>query len=441
MRRVWNLAAWEIVFGAALCAAQSPPPIAPLPPPSAVPQTPVPLLTLSDLEATALHCNPTLAQAAARIEAARGNYVQGGLYPNPEIGYEADEMGDDGRAGQQGGFVGQRIVTAGKLRLNQSVAAQEISQAEWAWCVQRRRVLNDVRRTYYALVVARQSLEVHGDLVRIGREGLRTAEALLKAQEVSRVDTLQARIEAETAELSRQNAENRLEGAARRLAAVVGLPAVDVDAVAGRLDGPPSRFGWEQSLTRICAESPQRAQAQAGVSRARCAIQRAYAGRIPDLDLQAKLQFDNATEDTIAGVSFAVPLPLFDRNQGNIRRAFAELTAAESEVRRVELRLQEQLAAVFRRYENARQQVEKYSAAILPDAKQSLNLVLVGYRQGEYPYLELLTAQRTYCQVNLAYLESLQNLWENAVLLEGFILSGGLEKETAPEDAPGADLR
>jgi outer membrane protein, heavy metal efflux system len=401
----------------------------------------IPALTLGDLEAMALRCNPTLAQSAAQIEAARGKFDQGGLYPNPRLGYQADEMGDEGRSGQQGGFIEQRIVTAGKLRWNQQVAAGEISQAEWAWHAQRLRVLNDVRRAYYAFLVARQALEVHGELVRIGREGLKTTEALLKAQEVSRVPILQARIEAETSELSRQNAENRLQAAARRLAATVGMTAVDPNAVAGRLDAPPPRFTWAESLGRLCSESPQRAQAQAGVGRARSAVQRAYAGRVPDVDMQAKLQFDNATENTIAGVSLGVPLPLFDRNQGNIRRAYAELTAAESEVRRVELRLQEQLAGTFQQYENARQQTEKYSSVILPDARKTLDLVLLGYRQGEYPYLELLTVQRTYYQVNLAYLDSLQSLWENVVLLEGCILTGGLEVSFAPASSGGEESK
>jgi outer membrane protein, heavy metal efflux system len=396
----------------------------------------IPLLTLKDLEAMALRCNPTLAQASAQIEAARGKYVQGGLYPNPRLGYQADEMGDEGRSGQQGGFIEQRIVTAGKLRWNQEVAAGEISQAEWAWHAQRLRVLNDVRRTYYAFLIARQALEVNGELVRIGREGMKTAEALLKAQEVSRVDILQARIEAETSELNRQNAENRLRASARRLAAAVGIGTIDANAVAGRINEPPPQFTWEGSLTRLCAESPQRAQAQAGVARAQSAVQRAYAGRIPDLDVQAKLQFDNATENTIAGVSLGMPLPLFDRNQGNIRRACAELSAAQGEVRRVELSLQERLAGTFQQYENARQQTEKYAAVILPDARKTLDLVFLGYRQGEYPYLQLLTAQRTYYQSNLAYLESLRNLWENVVLLEGCILTGGLDEIPNTADAP-----
>ena len=89
-------------------------------------------VTLAELEEMAERCNPTLAQAAARAQC-----LQVGLYPNPVVGYLGSEIGNSGRAGQQGGFIGQEVVTAGKLRLNRAVAGQEIHQAEYAWATQR----------------------------------------------------------------------------------------------------------------------------------------------------------------------------------------------------------------------------------------------------------------------------------------------------------------
>jgi cobalt-zinc-cadmium efflux system outer membrane protein len=156
-------------------------------------------MTLAELEEMAIRCNPTVAQAAHRIEAARGRCVQVGLYPNPVAGYIGAEIGNEGQGGQQGSFVGQEIVTAGKLRLNQNVAMQEVRQAEWAWQSQRQRVLTDVRRCFYDVLVAQRTMELTEQLLRIGEEGVRSTESLMKAKEVARADVLQARIEAETA--------------------------------------------------------------------------------------------------------------------------------------------------------------------------------------------------------------------------------------------------
>ena len=168
----------------------------------------------------------------------------------------------------------------------------------------------------------------------------------------------------------------------------------------------------------------------------RRALSREYAGRVPNVDLQAGVQYDNATRDTFASVQVGVPIPIYNRNQGNIRRAQAELTAAQHEVRRVQLALQQRLAAVFEQYATAHQQVEKYTRDIMPNAEESLKLVGTGYRQGEFSYLMLLTAQRTYFQTNLAYLDALRDLRAATTALEGSLLSDSLQSTEGADRGP-----
>ncbi len=419
-------------------------PAAPLPPASqsqAVPfpageQGPSPGMTLAELEEMAERCNPTLAQAAARVQAARGQYVQVGLYPNPVVGYLGSEIGNEGRAGQQGGFIGQEIVTAGKLRLNRAVACQEILQAEYAWETQRFRVLTDVRRGFYEVLVAQRTMELAEQLVGIGERGVKAAEALMKAKEAARADVLQARIEADSASILLEKARNRCAGAWRGLAAVVGDPALQPTPLAGNLQDGMAQLTWEDTLNRLLAESPQLAGAQTGVARAQTTLSRECAGRVPNVDLQAGVQYDNATRDTFASVQVGVPIPIYNRNQGNIRRAQAELAAAQHEVRRVQLALEQRLAAVFEQYATAHQQVEKYNRDIMPNAQESLKLVSSGYRQGEFSYLMLLTAQRTYFQTSLAYLDALRDLRAAGVAIEGNLLGDSLQSVEGAERGP-----
>lgn len=395
--------------------------------------------TLAELEQLAERCNPTLVQASARVQAARGQYLQVGLYPNPVVGYQGTEIGNEGRAGQQGGFIGQELVTAGKLRLNRGIASQEIRQAEFAWQAQRFRVLTDVRRGFYDVLVAQRTMELTEQLVRIGEEGVKAAEQLLKAKEAARVDLLQARIEADSARVLLEKARNRHAAFWRNLAAVVGSPDMQASPLAGSLQDGMVPLTWEDTLNQLLSTSPQLAGAQAGVARAQAALSRECAGRIPNVDVQAGVQYDNATRDTIAGVQVGVPIPIYNRNQGNIRRAQAELTVAQYEVNRVRLALQQRLAAVFEQYATARQQVDKYTSNILPDAQESLKLVSSGYRQGEFSYLVLLTAQRTYFQTNLAYLDALRDLRAAGVTIEGNLLTDSLQ--TAEPAGPSPQQR
>jgi outer membrane protein, heavy metal efflux system len=392
-------------------------------------QQPEGVLTLAQIEQMAVRCNPSLAQAAARVEAARGQCVQVGLYPNPVAGYVGSEIGNEGRAGQQGGFISQELVTAGKLQLNREVACQEVRQAEWAWQSQRLRVLTDVRRTFYEVLVAQRTVELTEQLVRIGEQGVQSTEELLKAKEVARNDVLQAKIEADSARVLLERARNRYLSAWRNLAAVMGACDMPPRPLAGSVQDGMGQLTWEEALRRLWTQSPQLAAARAGVARAHAVLSRECAGRVPNLDMQTSVQHDNASGYTFASVQVGAPVPVFNRNQGNIRRAQAELMAAQHDVKRTELELQQRLAVAFEQYTNARYQTEKYSKDILPNAQASLKLTTAGFQQGEFSYLSLLTAQRTFFQTNLAYLEALRELRAAGAIIEGNLLSDSLRPE------------
>ena len=139
------------------------------------------------------------------------------------------------------------------------------------------------------------------------------------------------------------------------------------------------------------------------------------------------VRYNDESDSTTLSLQVGVPLMIYDRNQGNIMRAQAELMAAQQNVQRVELLLQDQLAEAFREFEVARDQVAQYRQGILPDAKKSLELTRAGYQQSEFGYLELLTAQQTYSRTTLAYIARLRELWLSAVQIDGMLLSGGLQ--------------
>jgi outer membrane protein, heavy metal efflux system len=397
---------------------------------AAVPESPPlpPGMTLAELEATAERNNPTLAQAAARVQALQGERLQSGLYPNPRAGYKASEIGDEGQAGQQGAFFSQELVTGGKLGRARDVADQAIQQAQWAWAAQRARVLSDVRHAFYDVLVAQRSVDLSDQLVRIGQEGVRAAEELFKAKEVSRVDILQARIEGDSARILAEKARNRHMAAWRNLAAVSGATDMQPAVLAGELQDGLPQLAWDDAVNRLLGESPDLAGARSGVARAAAVLSRQWAERVPNVDMQAGVLYDNATRDRIAEVQVGMPLPVFNRNQGNIRKAQAELAVARGEVRRVELELRQRLAVAFERYQNARCQVEKYAGEILPNAQTSLELVTAGYRQGEFNYVALLTSRRTFFQVNLAYVDSIRDLRSAAVAIEANLLGDSLQQ-------------
>ena len=377
----------------------------------------------------AIAANPSVARAAALVEAARGNWIQQGLPPNPNVGYEGQQIGSAGRAEQDGVFVEQEIIRGGKLRLSRQVAAQEWARREQELAAQQQRVVTDVRIAYYQVLVAERQQKLTGELLGIAREAAKVAEGLLRGEEVGRVDVVQAQLEAGNAEILAQNAINRFTAAWRMLATVIGNPNLPPQPLDGNVEDNREEFNWEISRQRLLTTSPEIAAAMSEIERARWALERAMVEKTPNVTVAGLVNWrDNGINgDPDGAVTVGVPLPLWNRNQGGIVQAQGEVAAAERALDQLELSLENRLAPVFERYSNALHQVNKYRSQLLPAAQQSLDLVRRLYQAGETPYLNLLTAQRSFSQTNVNYLESLRELRAAEAEIEGMLLSGSLE--------------
>ncbi len=381
-------------------------------------------LSLINMEGIALQNNPAIAQAVARVEVARGFWVQSGLPPNPTFGYSGQQLGSGGTAEQQGAFLGQLFITGQKLRLNRESAAWNIQRSQRELDAVRLRVLMDVRIGYYDVLIAQRRRELAAKLVDISNQGVQAAQALFQGEEVSEADPLRARIEMETARILLQNSANQHFESWRRLTAVMGTPEIVIQRIEGDLESDQLQLVWQETLQQVLTESPEIGVAIANVEAARWAVRRAIAQVIPDVDVQAIVQGDRSTGSSNANLQITLPLPIINRNQGGIRMARARAIAAERSVDRIALSLQSRLAIAFRRYESAQNQVYRYSRkdGILETAERTLSLIRTGYKADEFGVLELLTAQRTYFQTNLAYLDSQRELWVSIMEIRGLLL-------------------
>jgi cobalt-zinc-cadmium efflux system outer membrane protein len=382
--------------------------------------------TLEAFEELALASNPTLAEFRARIESAEGRRVQVGLSPNPVIGLSFQEMGNDGSAGQYGAFLSQPIITANKLDLNRNEAGWGVTRAERELASQRLRVLTDVRRTFHLARVAQERVAVAKELHAIASQAVLKARELVKNQEPRTVLT-QAEIELEVTTLKLENTRIQHMARWRGLVTVVGQPGLPLQDVAGSLSAESPDLVWNQALETILRDSPELSAAVAEVERTRAALLRANAGATPNWNIQAGAFYDDASQDTFATFQLSMPIPVHNRNQGGIAQAQADTIAARQVVERIELHLQQRLAVVFQKYEQGRQQAARYRGVILEKAKQNLDLNRQSYESGESSYLAVLTAQRSYSETRLAWLDALEQLWTATVEIQGLLLSGSLE--------------
>lgn len=408
------------------------------PAPSGIPNAPP--LTLGQIEQIALQSNPTLVQAGADVQAAEGRAVQARLLPNPKILYLGFQMGALETAGQQAVMVDQTLVTGKKLALSSAAGREEVNSARWSASEQQCRVLNTVRIRYYRALAAVRLIRLRQMQLSSAEEMVRTGAALLRKQKIEESDLEVGRLEVERARTTLEDAQVRYSGAWRQLMIYVGQPEMEPAALEDILDQPRGRFEFADALSRVLGNSPQLHRVRNDVARYELLLRRARAEAIPNVDLQGGPQYDFTTENTEANVQVTVGLPLFDRNQGGIREAEANLTRARAEVRRSELAIRQRFSVSFRHYVSASNDVWRYQETLLPQASRVFKMRLKGVREGKGQWSDLIDAYRTLNDLEQNYVQRLQAARESEVELGGLMLLGGLDQpDGPPSDNPDVD--
>jgi len=377
-------------------------------------------LTLPELQQIALARNPRIQQARADVEAARGAAIQAGLYPNPIVGFQGDSIGEVGTKGQPGGFFEQIIKTAGKLRLARLAALMEHANALLALRRAEVDLIGQVRASYFSVLVARENIRVTTALVEFADRifEVQMVQATKGGQSAA-YEPLQVYVLAAQARTALIQARNRYVSAWKQLAAVLSDPRMPPTELAGRADVPVPEYPYEAALARILSAHTDVGTAQNTILRAQYSLRLAEVTPIPDIQDHFYVEQDLTTQPhrTQVGVQVGVALPLWDRNQGNILSARAQLARAEQAVPRVRNDLSQQLAAVYERYLNSRALVAYYRNRILP----SQVLVYRTMRKRwdaepeKVPFLDLVVAQQTLSNVLATYLQSLQGQWDAVV--------------------------
>jgi outer membrane protein, heavy metal efflux system len=353
------------------------PPLPPLgPDPQAVPGPEGRPLTLSDLQRIGLANSPAVKQAVAAVDAARGAAIQAGLPPNPTIGYEGDTAGTTGGAGYQGGFIDQVIKTANKLQLARAVATMDWRNAEVALRRAEMDLATNVRRNYFALLVARESMRVNRALVQFTTQVYEIQAAQVKGGGFAApYEPLYLETLALTARTNLVQARNAYVSAWKQLAAAMGLPGLPLTEVAGAVDMPMPVFEYNEVLNRVLKNHTDVLTAENSLAQAKLNVRVAQVTPIPDVELRFMLQKDYTGPpfELAHSLQVNVPIPVWNRNQGGIIQAESNLVSAAEQPHLVRVNLTTSLNTAYAAYRTNVANLEVYRTRILP------NLVRVYY--------------------------------------------------------------
>jgi cobalt-zinc-cadmium efflux system outer membrane protein len=398
-----------------------------------------PSMTLADFEALADAHNPTLKQANALARRSEEQARQAGLYPNPSAGYQGEQIrgGSYGR-GEQGGFVQQTVVLGGKLGLRRNLYDQQKKSDQIGAEEQTYRVHGDVQQAFYSALTAQSIVQLRSRLLGVALDAVETVHQLANVGQADAPDILQTEVEAEQAKIDYVTAQRQYRQAFGALAALAGKSDLLVSPLQGDLEKPPE-LNADQIVDSIVTDSPtiKRAQQEAAVAQAR--LKDAKHESIPDLQLRAGEQYngervsENPAKATGAQsfASAAINIPLWNRNQGNIEAAKSEIERSEQDVARAQLSLRQQATPLAQSYLAAQFEVERYKTQLIPRAARAYELYLKKYREMAQAYPQVLVSQRTLFQLQISYLTALHGVWQSAIALQNYTLTGGLESPTS----------
>jgi outer membrane protein, heavy metal efflux system len=401
-------------------------------------------ITLEELQQMALQNNPTFAQSAANIQAAEGRKKQAGLYPNPTVGYQGEQIrGGSFHGGEQGFFIQQDIVLGGKLGLNRKIFDQELKQAQTEGEEQKLRVVTNVRMSYIQALAAQQTLELRKNLSKLADDAVETSHQLANVGQADAPDVLESEVEAEQAQLAVTVAEQNQQRVWKALAAVVGNPRLPLMLLEGKLEDTPP-VNADELVEKIVNESPAVRIAELGVKRAEAAMARAKREPIPDLQLRGGMQQNGELLSGPSGrpvglqgfADVGVRIPIFNRNQGNIATAKADAERARREVDRVKLVLRERAASVVQTYTFSQTAVDRYKNQMIPRAQKAYEMYTKKYQDMAAAYPQVLIAQRTLMQLEVSYINALESFATSSLSLQSYMLTDGLE---APSQPSGID--
>jgi len=369
-------------------------------------------LTLAEALKRALEESPELASRAWELQGQDARAIQAGLAPNPEIQVETENFAGSGAFSGFGASettlaLAQRLETAGKRGKRRRVAELGADAAAWVVEEARLRVVEQVTSAFAGVVAAQQALSATTQQVEIAESSQQATQRLVDAGGVPPVEVTRDRVAVATARIDRVRAVRQLEAARVELARTWGSAIADFAGAVGEVGAvvPPPSI---DDLRALLSHNPALAAWDREVARREALVELEDARRFPDVTAAAGVRWLAAPDDAALVAGFTVPIPLFDRNQGDRAAARADLHRARSERRAEQATLGTELERAYQELAARHEEVMELREEVLPAARDAFDGVRDGYRRGLFRNTDVLEAQRTLVELRLREIDAVR---------------------------------
>ena len=369
-------------------------------------------LTLQQALGLALLNNPSLEAQAWAVRAAEAQMLQAGLMPNPEFEIEIDEYDHEGAGMNSATTVialGQVIELGSKRQWRKRVARAEGELAGWEYESKRLDVFTETTECFINVLAAQRQLDLAITTVELTQKTTMAVTERVKAGKEPPLQASKADAELEMARLDAFEAEKGLTVAREKLATSWGSDQATFKTAKGDLNHILPALPDLDRLRKHLPQNPDLAKWDTELKLHKANLKSEKAGRIPDIEISAgMLSFEEDGTDALA-FGIGIPLPLFDRNQGNIAAAKYNLAKAQAERKAAHNAIMTELTEKYADLTVSYKKAVILKDKVVPARTKAFDAAHEGYQQGKFGFLDVLDAQRGLFTARADLLDALSN--------------------------------
>ena len=382
-------------------------------------------LTMRAALSRALAASPRLNAADRDIGIAAGQRIQAGALINPELSYEQDNSFGSGiyrgtKSAETTLQISQVFELFGKRETRIAVGEAGIDVAAIQRKAVQLEVLSETAIAFVNVLGAQRRIQILDDQIAAIDKLSPLLRRRVEAGASSPAETGRAEVASALVKADRERLRGTLASARRDLAVLMGDTTPRFAAVSGRLDftGSPPSF---QAVVAAIDANPQLIRWTAVYAQRNAELLLARLKPYPDVRIAAGWRHFNETNDDAVRLIFSVPIPVFDRNQGNILSAQESLarTRAEREANRNTL-----IVIAGRAYDSLQASLRELAVlrdTAIPKAQAATDEIFQGYGAGRFTLLEVLDVQASLAQARLREQEAQQNFHVAVATIEGLV--------------------
>jgi cobalt-zinc-cadmium efflux system outer membrane protein len=366
--------------------------------------------------------NPTLQATRTQISQNKEQEVTANLRPNPVLSWDAqflplftpdlwstNYLENTAQFDLGIGYLFER----GKKRQHRLLAARDVTSVTEAQVADAERTtVENTAQQFVAALLAKANLQFATQLLDSYQHTLNISLERYKAGGMSKVDlfkiqlqTLQFQSDVTAARIAKAQALGLL----RQLMGFDSVPR-DYD-VSGDLAYQALTLQVEDLQARALSLRPDLQAARRSVTSATSQIGLAKANAKQDLNVTFDYTHVNTTN--VGAFYFNIPLPIFNRNQGEVARTYFVLTQSQFQERAAEQQVMTDVRNAYETLRNSADVIELYNGGYIQRAQQALEITQFSYEHGAASLLDFLDAERSYRSAELSYRQALATYMSN----------------------------